>query len=65
MISGGFVCERLHDGNKCGEQIDKKRPQAPEDLADIVAASAQHGEDGFATQPFEGASYQVTVTFHV
>jgi len=26
--------------NECGEQIGKKRPQVPEDLADIVAVLA-------------------------
>ena len=43
----------------------KERPQIPEDLADIVAATAQHGKYATDTQPLDGASRQAAVALHL
>lgn len=40
LMSGSFVSVSLHGGNECHDQIGKKRPQIPEDLSNIVSATA-------------------------
>lgn len=36
-----------------------------QDLADVVAAGAEHGEEGIADGAFQGASGEAAVGFHV
>ena len=65
LIFGIFADHDLYSVNESCEHIDKKRPEVVQDLPDIVAATAQHGEDGIAAQPLEGASCKAAVAFHV
>ena len=60
------------DGHSCrqgpgdhGEQNGKKLPEVVQDLSDIVATTAEDGEDRIAPSSFERASCKASVCFHV
>ena len=47
------------------KQQEQKSPEVGEDLADIVTAGAEDGEDRIADAAFQRASGQATVTLHM
>ena len=46
-------------------ELAQKDPQVAQDHADVVAAAAQHGEEGVAVRSLERASGQAAIGFHV
>lgn len=54
-----------HRLNEDGEECEQKGPKVGEDLADVVAAAAEHGVEGVTDRALEGASGEASVGFHV
>ena len=48
-----------------GDNPGKPSPEVGQDLADVVAAGAEDGEEGIPDGALQGAARQVTVGFHV
>ena len=48
-----------------GDEGVPKRSEVGEDLADVVTAAAQHGEDRVTRGSFQGATGETTIGFHV
>ena len=57
---------RLGDGiDEAGEESEQKSRQMGEDLADVVTAAAEDGEERIADPAFECAASEASVGFHV
>ena len=55
----------MDDHANLTDQSVQNSSQVPEDHADVVTATAEHGEERVALGSFQGASPQSTVGFHV
>ena len=56
------VSEGRHDHR---DEEGQKRPEVGEDLADVVAAATEDGEDGIAEGALQGASREAAVGLHM
>ena len=48
-----------------GDDCGKPSPEVGEDLAEVVSAAAEHGEDGVAEGALEAAAGEAAVGLHV
>ena len=48
-----------------GDEGGKKLPQMGQDLSDVVAAAAEHGEEGVSESAFQKAACEAAVGLHV
>ena len=51
--------------HEAGEESRQKRPQVGEDLSDVVAAAAEHGEERVTKGALEGATSQAAIGLYV
>lgn len=58
------LCRSKRQQDRCEHQ-GQKGPEVGEDLSNIVAVAAKHGEEGVADCTFEWESRQAAVGFHV
>lgn len=57
--------QRVFGSPQGGDNPDKPSPEVGQDLADVVAASAEHGEEGIPDGALQGAARQASIGFHV
>ena len=55
----------IYGGQDCDNDPGKQSPEVGQDLADVMAAGAEHGEDGIAKRAFQWTSGQAAIGFHV
>ncbi len=55
----------IYGGQDCDNDPCKRSPEVGQDLADVVAASAKHGEDGITECAFQRTTGQAAISFHV
>lgn len=48
-----------------GQNEGQQSPEVGQDLADVVAAAAEHGKDGVAERAFQRAARQASVCLHM
>ena len=51
--------------DEAGEESEQKSSQMGEDLADVVSAAAEDGDDGVAEGALQGAAGEASIGFHV
>jgi hypothetical protein len=55
----------IYGGQDCDDNPRKRSPEVGQDLADVVATSAKHGEDGIAECAFQRTAGQAAIGSHV